>query len=437
MSIYYSIFLYLFGLFLFFSNNKKYVINYLLLWVCFAPLLYHVTIGLDDDIQYYNIIQWARYLGLTIFLVKTIGGKYKSFKSFYILLFFFLLYSIFLSVERSTSISSTVKFVFGSFFDLMILLGLYGIEVHKRSLISLMNITIIIEFACSIYQYISHTRFFPHTSGVSGIEISGTFMGANLMSEFVALLLYVVICIDSCKGCGISTKNIILIILVTIVEFISGVRTALISHILILTVLFVYFYKDKFVTKKSKFRLVILLLVFFAIAGSFFFSYINTADVTYDINVTSASERQNVITSIFIEDNYFSEHTTFYYTIYVLSFFSMNPILGPGLLYKSTSGYGGLVNTAAGNLTDCTLALYICESGIIGIIFFIIIYRELFKKLAKGSFGPKLLFYYMIIITITDPGIFFIANYLVFIALLLIEKQERNELSKRRLQEVL
>lgn len=435
MTLVYSIILYVFGFVLFISKKKEFILSYLILWVCFAPLLYHLIIGFDDVSNYYNIIQWAKYLGLTIFLFSFKIRNIKFFSILYVLLFIVLLYSIFLSLYRGVSIFSTVKFVFGSFFEVLILLGLYKSKINKDSLVKLFNFILIVEVFFAIFQYFTGFRFYPVYNDIAGAEVSGTFIGANLLSEFVPLILYVLIYIEDYKKRRISAYHWVLFFLVSFMVFISGVRMALICHTLISTILVIKVYRLNLLFKRNPIPMIVISSILVYFGYMVFSSFLGQSEVSFDNQVSSAVERQNVLTSIFLQDDYLSEHTTLYYTFFVLSFLPNNPIFGPGLLYMSPSGYGGVVNSTSSALTDCTMAIYICESGIIGVLLFILIYTQLIKKLCHNSFGAKLLLAYLLILTITDPGIFFVANYLIFISLILIGKQ--NELSTTGFKKVL
>jgi hypothetical protein len=206
---------------------------------------------------------------------------------------------------------------------------------------------------------------------------------------------------------------------------------ALLCHALISFLLVYFIYKDK--VNKTSLLASGLILAAVLIWGSKY--WLSNADVTYDSEVTSAAQRQNVLASIFLQEGYLNEQTTMYYTVYVLSYFPDSPIIGPGLLFQSPKGYGGVVSVEEANLTDCTLALRICETGLIGVLLFFLIYYNVLRKLCGNTKGARLVFYYMLIVTITDPGIFFLGNYLGFISLVLIEKSDG--LSQRRLKTVL
>lgn len=423
-AVLYGGFLLLIGVFIYLSKLRGYIVHYFLFWVCFSPLIYHLIFGFTDDALYFVIIQWARYLGIVLFILQFTRNKTSKGGLIFVLLVIAFLYSVFLSVYRGTSITSTIKFVFGTYFDLIILLGIIDVPARSRSLFKFIKGIIYIQVICAVFQMLTGSTFYPKPP--ENNMVTGTFYGANLMAEFISVLLYVVLYLESYTKGRISSQNWFLLLAVTIVVFFTGIRMALVSHVLISAILLYLIFGVR-INKK----VLILGGAFGVIVLYFVFSgYLSTADVTYDSNVTSAAERQNVLASVFLDEDYLSEHTTMYYTVFVLSFFYLNPIFGPGLLYQNATGYGGVINMESQSLTDCTLALKICESGLIGVLLFILIYYYVLHKLCDKSKGAKLVFYYMLIVSITDPGIFFIGNYLGFIALILIEKQ--NELFKAR-----
>ncbi len=439
-TLFFNIVLLILGVGIYLSKYRGYIVHYLLSWVCFAPFIFYIVFGLENDDQYYGIIQWAKYLGLLIFVIQT--AKYLFSKKrktkritvtwgiLYVLLVIILFYSVFLAVVRRASLWNTVMYNFGAYFDLMILLGFYWIRIFKKSLLRFCKTVLWIEVIIALFQLVTGVSFINY-SVVEGIGMTGTFAGANLLAEFISVLFFVVIYLESRKTGRVSLGNWVLFVLVTIITFFSGIRMALLSHLLIAVLLFYHIYGLR-IKKKT---LIAGVLVVAGIVAIVFTNYLSDASVTYDSQVSSAVERQNVLASIFLDSDYLSEHTTMSFTLYVLSFFPQNPVLGPGLLFTSATGYGGVVNAAGANLTDCTLALHVCEGGIIGIVLFVLVYFLLLKKICKNSTGAWLVFLYLLIVSITDPGLFFIGNYLGFAALILIEK--RHVIFKTRPQQVL
>lgn len=428
--------LFVVGTLLYFSKYKGYLLHYLILWISLVPLLFHWLVGFTEESQYYELIQWSKYLGVFLFLLtfyknRTIHG----YGTVYILLAIVLCYSAFLSLYRHTSPIETIKYVFGAFFELMVLLGLSTIRIHSASLLRLIRVLLWIEILFVFFELLTGRVLFWQTDGVVGVEAAGTFRGSNIMAEFVTVMLYALIYNESKQDSRITARNWVLFLFVSVIIFLSGVRMALLAHLLISCVLIAKIYRLGERFKRHTVPILFLGGLAAALVYYGFSHYLASSEVTYDTQVTSAVERQNVLASLFLQEGYLSEHTTMYYSIYVLSFFPQNPILGPGLLFKSSSGYGGVVNETVGNLTDCTLALHICEGGIVGALLFILIYFFVLRDICFKSWGARIVFYYLILITITDPGIFFIGNYLGLIALVLIEK--RHELPKRRLKTLL
>ena len=418
------------GLLLYFSKYKGYILHYLLFWVCFAPLLYHLFIGFGEEIEYFEMIQWAKYLGLFIFIISVFKNRGEQFSILYLLLAIVFVYALFLGLIRGTSIFSSVKFVFGSFFELMVFMGIYNTPIKRKSLLRFIRLILWIEIVCVFIEALTGFSFYPQPDDIR-VRITGSFYNSNLCAEFLSVLLFVIIYLDAKKEGRISAKNWVLFIIISIIVFYSGIRMALLCHALI-GFLFVYsIYKDR-VNKRTLIASGVIIAGVIFIASKY---WLSNADVTYDSEVTSAAQRQNVLASVFLQEGYLNEQTTMYYTVFVLSYFPDNPIFGPGLLFQSPAGYGGVVSVEEANLTDCTLALRICETGLIGVLLFFLIYYNVLRKLCGNSKGARLVFYFMLIVTITDPGIFFLGNYLGFISLVLIEKKD--ELSQRRLKKVL
>ena len=232
------------GLLLYMSKYKGYILHYLIFWVSFAPLLYHLFIGLGEEIEYFEMIQWAKYLGLLFFIISVFKNRGKQFSIFYLLLAIVFIYAIFLSAIRGTSAFSSVKFVFGSFFELMVFMGIYNTQIKKESLLKFIRIVIWVEVACVFIEALTGHSFYPQPDDVR-VRITGSFYNSNLCAEFLSVLLFVIIYLDAKKEGRISVKNWVLFVIISIIVFYSGIRMALLSHALMGFLLVYFVYKDK------------------------------------------------------------------------------------------------------------------------------------------------------------------------------------------------
>ena len=180
--------------------------------------------------------------------------------------------------------------------------------------------------------------------------------------------------------------------------------------VIIIYVLY-YLLGRKYTKKRTR---IFVIVLYSAILYLGFLSILNLAHemgVTYTKNAENSSERQAVLLSMLNDDDFAEKQTTLGLSFVVLSTFPDNPIIGSGKLFQG-KGYGGFISWEAGNVTDATLAIFLCEVGVIGLLIWLYIYHIIINKIGKGALLPKLIFFYLLIITIADPGLFFIGNVL-------------------------
>ena len=211
---------------------------------------------------------------------------------------------------------------------------------------------------------------------------------------------------------NISPQSVIIVLLLFYITYNSGVRTALVAVIPIIIYVFYSILGYRFKTKKGR----ILAMLFFGFCiftvYSFFQSLAEETGITYTKNATDSSERQAVLLSMLNDADFAENQTTLGLSFVVLSSFPENPLLGSGKLFQG-NGYGDFINMNEGNVTDATLAIFLCETGLLGILLLSFVYYIILTKIGLSHPFPKLVFIYLLIITIADPGVFFMGNMLL------------------------
>lgn len=432
----YSVILYLIGLFIYFKDSHiTNLVVYMIVWIAFGPLLYHVAIDVIEEEQYYNIIQWVKYLGWSILLFE-IPKMLKGERQRIVLLLTVLMaftYCFFNAFYRGGNFMGSLKFTFGCYLDVLFLVSILDKIINIKRIVKLLRYILYFEIIIGLFEILLSFSFYPSNSEVVGTELTGSFIGANIYAEFLSLVLFFVMYADGVKTKRITPLNFVLFIFVTIIVLYSGVRMALISHILFFGILLICIYSKNKVIIRYKRPVITIGCILCFLFVTVISTYISNSEVSYDSQVSNSLERQNVLVSIFLNDDYLLEHTTLSLSAIALSFFDLNPLFGPGLFFSSPAGYGGMINQTSSNYTDCTLALYLCEVGIIGIVFFLLTYYSVLFKICKSNYGPNLAFLYLLVVTVTDTGIFFFGNYLIFITLVLYSRgllrNEKGQLS--------
>lgn len=436
-----SALLLVFGLCLFLFNKKSYI-YYTVAWITIFPFIVNFGMKVQTD-SYYNLLAWCNYYNAIVFVVLfaiNILNKYKccqfeNIKQIVFVLILMFAYSVFCAEARNSGIVLNIKYTFSNFSNILFLLNIYMLQpswkVAKKSLFFMFYV----ELVVGLLQMFGLFHYSVEADeGMANLSIvTGTYIRNNIYAEVLSILFLALFYFKVKEKSRIGIFEWLLTLYVFYVVYESGIRTALVAFVLVFGLLYANYLKGKphFKLKICSFALLAI------IAINMDMKAIMSGRMTYDSQVESSADRQSNLLNIFRDNDYLSEHTTIYYSIYVLSFFSENPIMGPGLLYSNgEAGYGGLVNTNAGNITDATLAIYACETGIIGILFMCILYFVILYKMNNRNKGAILLFIYLALTTITDPGLFFLPNTLVLFLLIyidniLINKKQGNETNTR------
>jgi len=168
--------------------------------------------------------------------------------------------------------------------------------------------------------------------------------------------------------------------------------------------------------------IVSFLVCLLAILSFFYLSNINLRGLNTG-DADNVVERQLYGLSILSHgDAITAEQSTIFLSWYVLNnYFICNPLFGNWQLYSKESY--GLVSPDNRTVTDATLAVYLSDIGIIGILLFIYIQLKILL-LTIGKSRRKwgvLLYMYALLSTYTDIGIFggmFLSNILIICFLL-------------------
>lgn len=426
------------GLLLFMYKEKTYCF-YVMFWLFFFPFVVNLGFKLQTD-TYYNILAWCNYYNSLVFLFlvchnlkkPTVNKWIWGLLAIIVLLF---AYSAFLAKVRNTDYVENIKYMYSNFSNVFFLINLFLLKPSLAKIRKWAYCIFVIELIIAFFQMLGFFQYsVRQDEGMANLSIiTGTFIRNNIFAEVLTILFLFLLYFQIKINEKITKKYWAFTILVFYLVYESGIRTALLAFVLAFGCLY-FFRPTKLPYLKTKLALFafLLMLCFNSNVKS-----ILSGEMTYDSQVTSSADRQANLLNIFRDKDYLSENTTIYYSIFVLSYFEENPVLGPGLLYSNCeSGYGNLVNTKSGNLTDATLAIYCCETGIIGIALFLALYYVLLFKINENRKGALILFLYLFLITITDPGLFFLPNTCLFYTLIYFDKvgfkrYKKYEISKR------
>lgn len=421
----------------------QYLFHFFILWFCFFPLILNCVYTLDEE-EYYKILTWAVYLSYVIAIREFCrnGIKEKWQRRLIISIVLLLFYYVSLSFLRGTSFVDSLKYMIGNVGFLISLSYILNKSCDVRTLFSLIRKIVLFEIILALFQPYTDLLNFQAAlkeDDVMTSMVNGTFIRNNVYVEFITPLIMLLVYYDYKRSSKYLFHDFFIIVIALYEIYNSGVRTALVAVIPIFVYVFYLLLGFRFKTRKGR----VFVMFFFGICIYSVYSFVNNiaeqTGVTYTKNATDSSERQAVLLSMFNDPDFAENQTTLGLSFVVLSTFPENPIIGSGKLLQG-KGYGDFISKDEGNITDATLAIFLCESGVIGVIFLSFIYFIILNKLGSKGGLPSLIFWYLLLITIVDPGLFFFGNVLlVFIALKiyrnnLLEKYDYNRRPQKVLQ---
>lgn len=419
MVLLYCIILFIIGLWIY-RSYPQYILHYVLLWICFAPWIINLGYSIEEE-DYWNILTWAVYLSYAIAITDIARNKVKDKwikKIFFLMSCLVLVYSM-LSFFRGTSFISSLKYIVGNTGFLVSLSVIYLKQSELKSLIKLIRAIVYFELALAFIQ--PFTDLLNYEAVLSGDDVmtsivNGSFIRNNVFIEFLTPLVMLLVYVDYQRHKKVLLRSVVVILFLLYETYNTGVRTALVAILPIIIYMFYHLLGFFFKTPKSR----ILAMLLFGLSMYSLYSFVNNmaanTGVTYTQNATDSSERQTVLLSMLNDSDFAENQTTLGLSFIVLSTLPENPLLGPGYLFQG-NGYGNFINMEEGNVTDATLAIFICETGLLGLILLLIVYYVILCKMSIPNLLTLLIFIYLFIISIADSGVFFMGNMLVlFIA---------------------
>lgn len=420
-----AVFYFVFGVFISFYRKGKHVITYILFLNVYSAWLtdfiFHLEPGdeslFDGMSKYYTYYCFV----LFFFIRKKTGCDYSLLYA----LGFTSLYFICIYTLRGLSPLVGLKFAISVFGSVLLLFVLIFVRASRNQIRYLVKWNLALQLVIGGFQFLGLLHFYMNIGEtfVGTSLITGSFTRNNFYAEVISLLLILQCILDYREMGKLTSLSKVFILLVLVMVFATGVRTALVADLIILFLLLFVYGRGNSV---FKFKLLIGMLV---VGVSLFFVYkiANQGVFIQDNQADNPIERQlNGVREISDRDN--MEMSTIVLTFILWEYYIQSPLFGPGLFFASPNGYGGIVAQETANSTDATILFYMCETGLIGVLFFILIYWLALKKYNKHK-GPYIVFAYIMIISITDAGFMGYAYMMYFYLSLYYENFEKYSLS--------
>ena len=382
--------------------RPRYVPFYYLIWPTGLLFLTDMFFPLkredyDVVIIFYSVIYIWGCCGLTILFNYKRHRKREQ--KIFILLLMFLAYLFAIVIYRRGTVSSF--FVWMMQYVAFVPLWLYvkynnlNFLFYKRYIVIALCIEILIVFiqkATGIMPSFSSGMFAENNT----VNIVGTFNRYNTFSDNCSLLLLSLVFINE-KESGFIPRwlFVTLVIVGSILVFSSGARTVLIAYAVAVFLLVLLKFKN------NRFAIVLGCAILF---------YMYSTNVfLLKENVSGNSDGSNYdrfykLVEISQGRVDMSSETTLYLSFLLYDEFVSNPIIGPGKLFSSSNGYGGII-TRTETMADSCNMLYICETGIIGVIF-LVSFLVLIIKESRERLYPIVFVIYLLIVAVTDYGLF-------------------------------
>ena len=297
------------------------------------------------------------------------------------------------------------------FYPILSSINTISFERVKRFLL----LFLVLQILFLIPQYLNFEIPFVvnYSNIVFSHRFSGTFSGNNFTGNlFVVFILILLIEYVKARNIFYNKKiHVLIIVMLIMCVILSGVKTALISLVVGIILIFALFVEIK------KF------LKIFSVSMIFILLFINLAlkfnSNAFDRITTGINE---VIKN---KDNLKNSRSTLSLTFRVLDLIEGDDILlGKGMLFKN--GYSVVksatrlksISADTNNVTDALLAIILVEFGLLGLLIFLMPFYFIWKHSGEYKKECSILFIILLIQTLTDTGMFNITE-IVFVLLYL------------------
>lgn len=218
-------------------------------------------------------------------------------------------------------------------------------------------------------------------------------------------------------------KDIIFLIITTIAEFVRYARSVWIAMIIVFTVSIIFAKTKGNLFKKICFLLAIVIILFY-IMPKYFPAFVSQFNNTFDqleMGAGTGALRTNAFRDRW---NYLSEHNKLLFGL---------GAMGPNYVIPGFSGYGSIIK-----IVDIAYAGILIKYGIVGLVFYFILWILIaLKSLKMSLYGKALSVYIISELWLSTAGNMILEDGLLVLAILFsitikIYEQERDDIKKSK-----
>ena len=393
------IILVLLGIVIHLLNDRFYVYYYLILYF-FVPFIMSIALQLDEE-DNQLLTNYSSIFLIGIFIIELVKNKFRMYNPIALLLFLSLcVYIVVNVIINGAPIGKYILHFMVSFIvPLFCLSNLFYWNPPQGDKLRIFIVFIFLtNLVLAFIQYFADFLVLGFKEdSVTMSSISGTLSGGNGFASFLLLFLLYLLLRENQLPPRIKW---ILIIAAVVVILLTGVRTYLLCSIIFIPLCLIIKNKEKLNPLTATLVLVMILIPFAIVIR-----FNNKGHGTNDAD--TAIQRQVYGLSTFAKGESADERSTMFLSLYVFAdYFIEKPILGQWRLYSNESY--DLVSPENQNVMDASLAVYLSDIGVIGMLLYILFQIQ---TLMWGGEGEKrkctlLLYSYVLLTTYTDIGIF-------------------------------
>lgn len=392
-------------------TKKSLVPFFYILWITIFPYIIDLIIPFGEIEKLYEMRVYANYYLFFMFFVLLFQknniiqfieiNKYVVF-----IIFLAIIYLIILGFQRGCALNYLTYFR-KNYSPLFLFLYL-SLCTPKLSYINhFVKFLLTSQLIIGTFQLFNLGQYSFNIGTIVGVNyLTGTMTGNNLYADLLAVIISIFI-IEFFSGREqtlIKSRHLVVVGIMysLFLIFRSGIRTPLLSIIIVLPIILLKF-------RRKQMLPLFITVISIATLGGFLNVLTSKNEVVYDWKVTNSSERQSSALLGILGGWEYLQYTTLSisYTL-INDYFIYSPLLGSGLFY-TPNGYG-VISSTSNNDTDAVLALIFTEYGIVGAFLFASIFVVLFKSQQKfiGNQFFKIGFVVIVLLlqTLTDSGIF-------------------------------